>query len=442
MKLRERLAALGVGQPSAAVTDAGPGPHEVAQRVGFRERLARHARESSVGPAPQVRLRDLPGAEVLGDGAEAFLRIDRPLDDRETRAALGDWQALWRAEHVKVLARDGGLASFDPLRALFIDTETTGLGGASTLVFLIGTIHFAEGRPTLTQFFMPGPGAERPYLEQFLEFLGRFEFLVSYNGRAFDVKAVRDRLVMKRFLDASEALERLPHVDLLHPARRVWQMALVDCRLTTLERDVLGRGRQRDIEGSMIPAAYYSYLHTGRTEQMLDVLAHNEHDLVSLYLLAVRMLRMVASPGEDCYEALDFLEQTPPPHGSARPEEMLGLGTLLSAGGAARRGKIALQRGMASHSTVHRYLARKRLALLHKRGGELEEAALLWQAMIDENALAEPHAHEELAKYREHVERDFEGALRLVEQGIRLARGAARAALEHRRARLERRRSC
>ncbi len=40
----------------------------------------------------------------------------------------------------------------------------------------------------------------------------------------------------------------LPHLDLLRPARRVWTSYLADCRLATLEREVVGRrarGRHR-----------------------------------------------------------------------------------------------------------------------------------------------------------------------------------------------------
>lgn len=42
----------------------------------------------------------------------------------------------------------------------------------------------------------------------------------------------------------------LPHIDLLHIARRVWKMRLKRCTLSHLEEAVLGTPRLHDLPGS------------------------------------------------------------------------------------------------------------------------------------------------------------------------------------------------
>jgi len=362
-------------------------------------------------------LEQADGAVVVGSGEESFIRIDRVLG-HEHGEALRAWLDLWHGDRIRVLTKDDRVAALDPRQALFFDTETTGLGGAGCFVFLVGMLHFRDGVPMLTQLLMPRPAAERAMLATFTEFVSSFHFLVSYNGRAFDVKALRDRYVLSRMRDPD--LEEFPHLDLLHPSRRIWQLSLPDCRLATIERDILGRRRERDIEGWQIPSVYYRFLRTGQTAQMHDVLAHNVEDLLSLHLLGSRILGMVSRPDDP-----------------GRAEDGLGLGTLLTTRGDAEGGKAALRQGLDSRSPVNRYLARKRLASAHKRDGDFTAAVPLWRQMIDENVLHEVHPYDELAKFHEHRGHDLEAALAMVEAALeRLPRTPARASLEHRRGRL------
>ncbi|MEQ9365547.1 MAG: ribonuclease H-like domain-containing protein, partial [Leptospirales bacterium] len=75
-----------------------------------------------------------------------------------------------------------------PEDVLFLDTETTGLTrGAGTLPFLTGLASFEAGHLVRELIFMSEPGGEEDYLDYIQERFGRFKYLVSYNGRAFDV---------------------------------------------------------------------------------------------------------------------------------------------------------------------------------------------------------------------------------------------------------------
>src|SRR2546425_6314349 len=48
----------------------------------------------------------------------------------------------------------------------------------------------------------------------------------------------------------------LPHLDLLRPARRVWTSCFADCRLATLEREVIGVVRSEEHTSELQSLAY------------------------------------------------------------------------------------------------------------------------------------------------------------------------------------------
>jgi uncharacterized protein YprB with RNaseH-like and TPR domain len=175
-----------------------------------------------------------------------------------------------------------------PERALFIDTETTGLAG--NMVFLLGAMRVVGDDIVLTQVLARDYREEPALLEAWREMAGRAEFLVSFNGKAFDVPILRDRLGLHR-LDA--APER-HHIDLLHHSRRRWRTVLPDCRLQTIEWQLCGRRRVGDIPGEEIPAAYHHFVRTGDSRDMLTVLHHNALDLLTLADIALALASSAA----------------------------------------------------------------------------------------------------------------------------------------------------
>src|SRR5439155_533444 len=77
----------------------------------------------------------------------------------------------------------------------------------------------------------------------------------------------------------------LLHLDLLRPSRRVWTGCFDDCRLGTLERDVLGLAREEDVPGALIPSLYFDWLRRRRAAPLARVFAHNRDDVLSLAAL-------------------------------------------------------------------------------------------------------------------------------------------------------------
>ena len=123
-------------------------------------------------------------------------------------------------------------------------------------------------------------------LQEDLEPAGGF---VTFNGQRFDLPLLEMRYVVG--LRRSFRLTRLPQLDLLFPARRLWRQRLPDCSLGTLEAELLGVQREPlDISGAEIPGIYLDYLRSGRTDGIGRIVYHNAQDVLSLVGLTAHVL--------------------------------------------------------------------------------------------------------------------------------------------------------
>jgi hypothetical protein len=250
-------------------------------------------------------------------------------------------------------------------------------------VFLVGLLHWSEGGARLVQYLMPEPAAEARMLEALWTDLEGVDALLSFNGRAFDRARLANRAILHR-LDP-RALDK-PHLDLVHPARRVGAGWLPDCRLGSLESALLSVRRKDDLPGHEVPAAYLAWLHEGVEDGLLAVLDHNRQDVENLMALA-RLLSAFFEDGEDPI---------------ALPAEAhFALGRTLMARGRAEAARERFGRALDSGEGE---LARKALwwqAALAKRLGNWPEAAELYAAGMQRWPLW-VEARIEWAKLQEH----------------------------------------
>ena len=109
-----------------------------------------------------------------------------------------------------------------PLPFVFFDLETTGLGGgAGTYAFLVGCGWFdADGGFVTRQYLLVRIADERSLLALVAGELARAGALVSFNGKSFDVPMLETRYLYHRL---EWAAADLPHLDMLHVARRFWR---------------------------------------------------------------------------------------------------------------------------------------------------------------------------------------------------------------------------
>ena len=168
---------------------------------------------------------------------------------------------------------------------VFFDTETTGLKGTGTLIFLMGFIEYTEGTFTLTQYVLPGPDHEPAFLYA-SELWKAPMSIVMYNGKSFDMPQVETRWTMNR--DHLPPLLKHTEIDLLHGSKRIWKNEMDTFKLTAVEEEQLGFFREGDIPGHMAPIIYQDAVKNGRAELLMKVLLHNEWDILSLVTLFIR----------------------------------------------------------------------------------------------------------------------------------------------------------
>ena len=361
------------------------------------ERLAakREAAPATAGPDTAERLKRL---------LDASPRADRParMDEAAVAARLGgsllepglvlveDWLP---PDHVHGRAALSGLLDA-PLEALatspvrpdsllFLDTETTGLaGGTGTLPFLLGLARPEDGGLRLRQYFLTGFRGERALLEHARAWLAACGHVVSYNGKRFDLPllATRHRL---RCLDFP--LDGKPHIDLLHPTRAAFAARWADCRLQRTETELLGVVRRDDLPGWLVPQVWTEFVRTGAVGDVHRILEHNRIDVVTLAVLLAEMARIHAVPGDPRADA----------HALARARLRAGEEE------AAPAHLLGCRDGLGVDGLLE-------LARRHRRRERWNEAVAIWQPLADQGVA---RALEALAKYREHVARDYAGAL-------------------------------
>ncbi|HEY1956813.1 MAG TPA: ribonuclease H-like domain-containing protein [Polyangiaceae bacterium] len=305
---------------------------------------------------------------------------------------------------LSLLALDPTLAKIDFARALYLDTETTGLsGGTGTVAFLVGLATFDEHGLFVEQILVRRLGEEAPMLAHVRERIEAASALVTFNGKTFDMPLLRTRFLMSRMPPPSDK----PHLDLLHVARRLHGRGN---RLTMLEEKVLGYLREGDVPSGEVSERYLHFLRTGQESALLGVVEHNAQDVIS-------MIALVGLYGESLQSS------------ALAPADLVGVARTLKRARALDRAFDAAT--LASDRGAGPDALRARAAIARARG-DRDRALADLEALLAE--VDDPAARLDLAKLYEHHVKDAGTALDLVAAGVAETDGA----LEKRRARLAR----
>lgn len=181
----------------------------------------------------------------------------------------------------------------NPEKLLFFDMETTGLGGAGTVAFLVGLGSLTKDGFQVRQYFLPDFPDEAAMLEEIRSEFTDSTIVVSYNGKSFDMPILRDRMIIQR---VERKLDICDHIDLLHSTRKLFRLRLGSCTLGNIEREVLSFYREGDVPGELVPGIYFNWLATSDTELIDKVVEHNLNDIVSLYFLMHRIAEIHTNP--------------------------------------------------------------------------------------------------------------------------------------------------
>ena len=301
---------------------------------------------------------------------------------------------------VRLLSPDGPENIADPEQWLFLDTETTGLaGGSGTYAFLIGVAWWESGGLEIEQFFLREYCEERSLLFALRERIAERPVLVTFNGKSFDWPLLETRFRMSRKI-AVPSLRA--HLDLLHPARNLWRLRLGSVRLSELERHVLGWDRGQDVFSGLIPQIYSDYVRGGPPERLVPVFHHNQMDLRGLAALSTRILSLLSDAESEGKDGL----------------ELFGVSRICEKRGEHARARELYQKSIASSLPAEAdRVARRSLAKLAKRAGDLDLACALWKEMLG-NSRQGYDAYEQLAIHYEHKARDPEQARQIVQEAI------------------------
>jgi uncharacterized protein len=255
--------------------------------------------------------------------------------------------------------------------------------------------------------------------------------LVTYNGKTFDAPLIDTRFVFHRL---PSPCSLLAHIDVLYPARRLWRTAAdcpvdgaASCRLSLMERSILGHVREDDVPGSEIPSRYFHFVRSGDPRALDGVLEHNRLDLVSLAMLTAR--------------AGQLLDGGAPAARTAR--EALGLARMYERGGLLQDARSCFLRAIELETDAQTHVeALGAYAVLCRRERRYADAAAAWRRILATAGCPPRHAQEAieaLAVHHEHRSRDLSIARHYAVQSLQFTVTQSRVqAVHHRLARIDR----
>jgi len=427
MSLKDRLTRLTGESPKPDKSEADPRQEKIRDlRARIDTIMSR--RERIVPPAaPRTRRNFLPledavaGEEVHAPHGKFFMsRITHHAEDFYGYNRIRDC-ACPSMPAAAFLTGHQPFADMSITGGLFLDTETTGLsGGTGTFPFLIGLGWFENDSFITCQLFARDFSEEAAVLQYLAELASDRQFLITFNGKAYDVNLLTTRFILNRSRDR---LAGMPHIDLLHPCRRIFAHRLENSRLSTLESHILGVKREGDVPGFEIPQRYFDWLRHRDGMFLKDVFEHNRMDIVSMAALFKHVTDLVELNVE-----ID----------NGHHGDLFKLALLIyERGDIQRSGRMFETLTLSPHPDVATG-ARRSLSLIYKKLRRWDDAVHLWQTLAEENR-HDIFAIEELAKFYEHHTRETEKALQIVrsllDQSSHLTEGAC-LSLEYRYQRL------
>lgn len=355
--------------------------------------------KSSGKPALASRYKKMAerfGGELMSVHGGSFCRITKlyPFGSSFGGKVLEPPDKSWRVPMASFAAGEvQGMV--DPADLLFFDLETTGLGGAGTVPFLIGCGSLCADGFEVRQYLLPDYPDETAMLEHLLSELTTEKTIVSYNGAAFDLNLIRDRMIINR---VAREVPLAGHIDLLHATRRLFKRRLRDCSLGNVEREVFDFHRTDDIPGYLVPAVYFDWLASEELSAMAAVLEHNRQDILTLWYLLLHIANIFSSAG-------DSLDHTQDIHSLARVygrrrdnDKVVSLYDRLN--------ELKDDSNSSLEEDVLLYHS-----FAFKRSGDWSRAVELWYKLVDCCSREGFQANLELAKFYEHRQKDFKKAV-------------------------------
>jgi uncharacterized protein YprB with RNaseH-like and TPR domain len=387
-------------------------------------RLQENFVEQRPGYSPNIpegaeRLAELLGAKLVQNQYGEHLALRKWFSDvangvKTDCSPLGHGLANERvdASALRLLAPDAPAVVADPRQWLFLDTETTGImGGTGTYPFMVGIAWWDAGGLEVEQFFMRDHGDEHALLVTLAERMAERRVLITFNGKSFDWPLLETRYRMTRKLRPPMPQA---HLDFLHPARNLWRLRIGSVRLWELERHVLGWNRGPDLVSELIPEIYFDFLRGGSPESLVPIFLHNQMDLRGLAALSSRIVSLLA---EHSREEKDGFE-------------LFGLSRMCERRGETKRARQHYEQSIALSELPLESdrAAKKLLARLAKREGDLTLARDLWEGILGDSRDG-VEAYEQLAIYHERHSGELSRAAEISRDALKALQQARRSGI-------------
>ncbi len=398
----------------------------------LHDRINRHARhlgprlngeESVPGSDRYSILSQFLGGHIVRRDEGSFIKIVSDFDESYVHGAYAMYEMDRGMEYLSCHFSDvTPVEPVDKGNLLFLDTETTGLGGAGTVAFLVGLGSLSDSGFQVRQYFLPDFPDEAAMLEEIRSEFHENTVVVSYNGKTFDMPILRDRMIIQR---VERHFETAGHIDLLHSARKLFRLRLGSCTLGNVEREVLSFYRNDDIPGELVPGIYFNWLATSDTELLDKVVEHNLYDIVSLYFLMHHISEIHHNPIGQIRDFGDLLSLVRIFERRRENKKIISLlGQFESSLANEGRADILMRRALAA----------KRLA-------DFDISVPIWRQVAKSGEADSFSARIELAKYYEHRLRDYSSALNTALEAMEIcpSHGSLRFDLEKRIKRLRKR---
>jgi uncharacterized protein YprB with RNaseH-like and TPR domain len=216
-------------------------------------------------------IEDLTGHLRFSSEAKRFLKI---LNECDT-CQIVDWIGHWFPKSHPLALYPSGLHNREDFT--FIDIESMGLGGGVPII-LFGLAQISGDYMLINQYLLRNIKEEPAALESFLSRINENSVFITFNGRAYDMHHIEERLAYYRMRGDLKK----PHFDILYFSRRAWKERAPDCRLNTLEKYLLDITRKDDVPSALVPDFYETYMRRKNVGPLIPIIEHNKQDLVTL----------------------------------------------------------------------------------------------------------------------------------------------------------------
>lgn len=151
------------------------------------------------------------------------------------------------------------ILDYDPQDCLFFDIETTGLSAASSMVFLIGTLHFDGKNWILCQRLAEGCDEEAALVEAFAAEAAKYRTILHFNGTTFDLPFLKAKSAKLRVRESLDLYQKF------RPLKKM--LSLTRMNQTSLEA-FAGWQREDTVAGKDMVELYREYIRTSALEKV------------------------------------------------------------------------------------------------------------------------------------------------------------------------------